>query len=147
MSITKLTAAVFLLGILLGAGLLHLSSRMPSRTTATNEIERRVRAASVIVETTWRLEDGRQKCIISQILKQRQGATVYFTVGEEYKAASRVVREGVDYGEGQILFFKGFPPILESAVVYSDGRLMAFGEMPLRDFKAFVERTGKQEKP
>ena len=79
--------------------------------------------ASVVVLTKWLKTDTGQKAILAEALKQDPSVSFPFKPGDEIRETERLIREGVDYGEGELLFFAGSPPKLGYSVAYVDGRV------------------------
>ena len=99
-------------------------------------IEQRVERASVIIVTKFEsAADGRKKAVVAEILKQAPGTRFNYKVGDEYPAASYYPREGVDRGDGSVVFFEGVPAEMRYSSTYRDGRISGLGDIPLELFR------------
>jgi|SRR3989344_4479569 len=106
-------------------------------------IEKQIAGASVIVLATWKEENGKLKCIISEILKQKPGTVFHYKVGDEYTSGSRYPQERVSYGDGQVMLFVGSPARMQYAVTYSNDRIAGMGDMPLALLREMVQTVDK----
>jgi len=103
-------------------------------------VEKQVQSASVIAFTAYKREDGKLKSIITSIPKQKPGIVFAYKVGDEYTSASRYPREGTTYGEGEVMFFTGSPPMMRYSAGYYEGRVPGLGDIPLRKLTDIIAR-------
>lgn len=157
--IRRLTVAIWALVIALigNAAILFLSSFLPMMIFANHggesfsmgsssidikdefqgfhdwPLEKQLASASAVAITVHKNEDGRVKSIIDSIPK---GANAGFNykVGEEYAPASHYPRNNTSYGDGEVIFFTGSPPMMRLSYTYSDGRIAGLGDLPLQKF-------------
>lgn len=106
-------------------------------------VEKQIAAATVIAVGQSKEENGRLKCIISEILKQAPNTVFYYKVGDEYRQASHDVKPGTDYGDGQIMFFTGSPATFRYSASFSHGRARGLGDMPLEKLKEMIATAGQ----
>ena len=79
--------------------------------------------------------DGKMKAIIKEFLKKKPGTIIYYQVGDEYPAASYYPQEGIEHGDGVIIFFTGSPAKMKMSVTFSDGRICGLSDIPIDLFK------------
>lgn len=103
-------------------------------------IEKRVREASVIVMTKHRIEEGKVKSVVSEMLKLSPGTTFHYKVGDEYGTHPRYVRENTSYGDGEVIFFTGSPAQMRMSTTYDKGRLLGLGDMPIELLKDLITK-------
>lgn len=106
-------------------------------------VENQIAGASVIVLSTWKKEDGKLKCIISEILKQKPGTIFHYRVGDEYTSASRYPQERTSYGDGLVMLFTGSPASMRLSASYTGDRIGGLGDMPLGLFREMVNTIVK----
>ena len=95
-------------------------------------IEEQITSASVIFVTRFESgEDGRQKAVISEILKSPSSGAFSFQVGDEYGRLSVYPGDSSDYGDGYVTFMKGEPPEFQFSTTIRKGRVGSFGGIPL----------------
>lgn len=107
-------------------------------------IEKQIAGASAITLTTWKNEDGKLKCIISEILKLTPDTVFHYKVGDEYASESRYPRERISYGDGQVIFFIGSPARMQYSVTYSNDRIRGLGDVPLGLFREMVQTINRE---
>ena len=103
-------------------------------------LEKQVQSASVIAFTTYKKEDGKLKSVITSIPKQTPGATFNWHVGDEYTPSIRYPRENTTYGEGEVMFFTGSPPMMRYSATYSDGRVSGLGDIPVQKLTEVIQQ-------
>jgi len=120
------------------------SSDFPSGDELANfhelPLERQVQSASVIAFTTYKKEDGKLKSIVTSIPKQKPGVSFNYHVGDEYTPSSLYPRENATYGEGEVMFFTGSPPMLRFSATYSDGRVGGLGDIPMQKLMEIIQQ-------
>ena len=94
-------------------------------------LDEKIKGASVIVLAKWRLEDGLERCVISEILKQDRGVPFNYIVGDEYFPARHSLDKAKDFGDGQVMFFIGSPPRFRYSVTYSQDIFASLGGLTL----------------
>ena len=95
-------------------------------------LEQQITEASVIFVTRFEAgEDGRQKAIISEILKSPSGGAFPFVVGDEYGRLSVYSSNSSEFGEGNVTFMTGVPPEFQLSITIREGRVGSFGGIPL----------------
>lgn len=108
-------------------------------------VERQIQAASVIAIGKWEKSGSNMKCIITEILKQAPNTKFYYKVGDEYRNASRWMREDkpdqTDWGDGQILFFTGSPASFRFSSGVRGDRLSGMGEMPIAELRELIRKS------
>ena len=103
-------------------------------------IEKQVQSASVIAFTTYKREDGKLKSIITSVPKLTPGVEFRYKVGDEYTPESRYPRENATYGEGEVMFFTGSPPLMRFSASYSEGRVAGLGDIPIQKLSEFISQ-------
>ncbi|WP_149194805.1 hypothetical protein [Luteimonas suaedae] len=99
-------------------------------------VEDQIREASVIALVNYvPSADGKFKAIINEFLKKEPNSEFHYSIGDEYPPASYYIKEDVNRGDGQIIFFVGLPAEMKMATTYSDGRIRGLGDMPLQLFR------------
>lgn len=100
-------------------------------------LDEQIKNSSVIVLTKYeKIEDGKVKSIISDILKHEGGATFYYSVGDEYHDSSFYPRDDIHYGDGQVVFFVGSPASMRMSMSYNGDRIGSLGDIPIELFRA-----------
>jgi len=141
--IKRLSAAVWILAILLCATLLVSFVVLRSLSVVRSEFDRlspeqRVQFASVIALAKWQRSGSTLKCVISEIVKQTPNTVFYYKVGDEFRAGNQRATENADFGDGEILFFTGSPARLELITAYRDDRITGLGDMPISTLREIV---------
>jgi len=103
-------------------------------------LEKQVQTASVIAFTTYKKEDGKLKSMVTSIPKQKPGVSFNYQVGDEYTPSSRYPRENATYGEGEVMFFTGSPPMMRYSATYSDGRVSGLGDIPMQKLMEIIQQ-------
>jgi hypothetical protein len=109
---------------------------VPSRPTVQHEnfhelpLEKKIEAASVIAIAKYQKEGDRNKCIISEILRQVPDTKFYYKVGDEFRQCSHYLKPGEDRGDGQLMFFVGNPAGFRYSSSFRGERLPGLGDMP-----------------
>lgn len=103
-------------------------------------LEKQIQKASVIAVATWQQADGILKCVISEILKQASNTTFHFKIGDEFPRGNQRVQDGTSYGDGQIIFFTGSPPMFRYATTYSSNRIIGMGDMPITELRSLIQQ-------
>jgi hypothetical protein len=94
-------------------------------------IEKKIQSASVIAITVYKKEGESLKSIITSIPKQSESTPFNYKVGDEYAPGSRFPRENTLYGDGEVIFFTGSPPVMRLSYTYSKGRIGGAGDLPV----------------
>jgi hypothetical protein len=103
-------------------------------------IEKKIQSASVIAITTYKKEeDGRLKSIITSIPKQPEGGTFNYKIGDEYVPGGRYPRANTQYGDGDVIFFTGSPPMMRLSYSYAEGRIGGMGELPVEKLNELIK--------
>ncbi len=72
--------------------------------------------------------------------KKEPGTIIYYKVGDEYPGASYYPKDGINRGEGVIIFFTGSPATMKMSVTFSDGRIHGLNDIPIELFKKKCKR-------
>jgi hypothetical protein len=100
--------------------------------------EEQIKEATVIALARYeRADDGRMKAIIREFLKKQPNTTIYYNVGDEYAPSSYFPKEGMNYGDGVVIFFTGSPASMSMS--FSGDRIHGLGDIPLQLFKQKCE--------
>lgn len=140
---------VWVLGTVVAVGLvvsfLTLCSSLsdPYNSFGNWSPEKQVEAASVIAVGEWQKSGSTLKCIISEILKQAPNTAFYYKVGEEIRAERRPVRENIDYGDGEVMFFTGSPPTHRFSASIRGNRISGMGDMPMDELRRLIHQSPK----
>lgn len=102
-------------------------------------IDRQVAIATVIARGEWKVEAGNYKCMIAEIIKEQPGTTFGFKVGDEFSRGNQRAKPNTDYGDGELIFFTGTPPVLQFIIPISNGRLVG-GDVSVDTIRAMVTR-------
>jgi len=103
-------------------------------------LKKQIEVASAIVLTTYKVEDGKLKSVISEILKQQPGVTFHYQIGDEDVRGSRHIEENTFYGDGEVILFTGSPPMMRYSASYSHGRVGAMGDVPLQTLREMIAK-------
>nr|MDJ0911451.1 hypothetical protein [Woeseiaceae bacterium] len=97
-------------------------------------VDDQIAAASVIVLIEFEAaDDGRMKAVISEILKETDGADFSYAVGDEYHSHSYY--PGDRYSkEREVIFFTGTPARMRYSTTYTGDRITGLNNMPLELF-------------
>ncbi len=144
--ITRLSAAVWVLAVLLCVTLLGSFVVIRSLTVARSELghlspEQRVQAASIIALTRWERSGSSLRCVITEILKQAPNTAFYYKVGDELQSHEQKIRDNTDYGDGEIIFFTGSPARLEETASYRGDRITGLGDMPISSMREIINAS------
>jgi hypothetical protein len=105
--------------------------------------EQMVAKASAILLATYRKEGGRNKAIVTEILKQTQGTKLYYALGDEYAPLSNYRENDQCAGEGFVVFMSGSPANMEASYGYINGRISGLGDMPLQKLREMINASKK----
>lgn len=94
-------------------------------------LEKQIEAASVIAIARYERESERNKCVLSEILKQAPGTEFHFKLGDELRHCSHNVKPSESRGDGQLMFFVGSPADLRFSRTFFGERLAGSGNMPI----------------
>jgi hypothetical protein len=101
--------------------------------------EERVKHANGILLTKHEPDGKRVKAIVAEILKQPSKGRLRWSVGDEIPELSHYPREGTSYGDGDVVFFQGSMNEFRESMTYTNGRIMAMGDMPLDTLRELVK--------
>jgi hypothetical protein len=129
------------------------SSRDARKSLPTGEnfhelpTEELIKAATVITLSKHVVEEGKGKCVLTEILKQAPGVRFYYKIGDSFRHCSFDPAEEAQYGNGQITFFAGNPAEMRYAITYFDDRVSSLGDMPLEELRRLIaeDLAGKKE--
>ncbi len=98
-------------------------------------VDDQIAAASVIVLIEFEpADDGRMKALISDILKETEGAEFSYAVGDEYHSHSYY--PGDRYSkEREVIFFTGSPARMRYSTTYTGDRITGLNNMPEAMFR------------
>src|SRR3990172_10424213 len=148
--IRGLTVAVWILAALYGlqvaawlvpvlAPHFYISNVAPSSGIPRESFERweglsceeKVKRASIVLITEYKLEEGKLRAIIKEELKRKPGTTSHYAVGDEYLPLSIVPEKNTRYGEGSLVLLEGSPATNRESYSIYNGSVRALGEMPI----------------
>ncbi len=101
-------------------------------------VDDKIRQASIIALAEYEKQpDGTLKAVLKEILKKNPNVEFYYKLGDEYPNASQhpTHDKSVHYGDGVIIFFTGSPAMMKESITFTNGRIIAFGDMPLELFR------------
>ncbi|HEX7254012.1 MAG TPA: hypothetical protein VF376_14110 [Thermoanaerobaculia bacterium] len=101
--------------------------------------EERIKRASGILLTKHEPDGKRVKAIVVEILKQPSKGRLRWSVGDEIPELSHYPHEGTSYGDGDVVFFQGSMNEFRESMTYTNGRIMAMGDMPLDTLRDLVK--------
>jgi len=104
-------------------------------------LERQIEKATIIAIARYDKEGGKLKCVISEILRQEPGTKFYYNVGDEYRPGSRYAKDGVQYGDGEVMFFTGSPAMMRYSCSFEGDRIGAMGDMPIETLRETVRNA------
>lgn len=104
-------------------------------------LEQQIQKASVIAIARYEKENGRLKCVISEILKQAPGTRFYYKVGTEYRPGSLYPRKDTVYGDGQVIFFTGSPASMRYSCSFEGDRIGGLGDMPIEMLREAIRKA------
>jgi hypothetical protein len=104
-------------------------------------VEKQIQKSSVIAITTFKKDSGKLTSIITSIPKQDADTSFNYQLGDEYVRGNRFPRENTDYGDGEVIFFTGSPPMMRLSWSYADGRIGGLGEMPMAKFIELIKAS------
>ena len=87
----------------------------------------------------WRYADLER--IVTEIVKNKPGTTMYYEVGDEYSSSSYYPKGNTRYGNGLVIFFTGSPAQMALSMTYSGDRISGLGDMPLKLFREKCAET------
>ncbi|MCP3852503.1 MAG: hypothetical protein GY694_20075 [Gammaproteobacteria bacterium] len=97
------------------------------------EIEQQIEQASVIALAEYvPSENGKMKAVITELIKNKPGTTIYYNVGDEHPSSSYYPKEKTRHGDGLVIFFTGSPAQMKMSMTYSGDRILGLGDMPLK---------------
>ncbi len=100
--------------------------------------QKKVRAASVIALARYQKSGSTLRCIVTEMLKQTPNTTFHYKVGDEFRAGSQEIRENIDYGDGEILFFVGSLAEHCESMPFSGDRIRWMGDMPIAQLRQMI---------
>jgi hypothetical protein len=100
--------------------------------------EEAIRESSVILLTKYKLEDGKGKCEITEILKHSPGVRFYYKVGDDMRFCSYDPKDGAEHGMGQVVFLVGDPAEMRLSSTYFDERVASFGDIPIDQMRKII---------
>jgi hypothetical protein len=120
----------------------EMEQREPEETMnfAKWPIERQVGMSTLILRTEWKLENGTYKCIIAEVIKGAGSSDGPYRIGEEYSTDNTPAREGLDVGEGEVLFFTGSPPNWQYSSVIRAGKVVGMRGITIDTLRNMVNK-------
>lgn len=104
--------------------------------------EESIAAASAIALAKYEpAPDGKMKAVITEFLKKEPDAKVPHDIGDEYPSGSYYPKENVRRGDELLIFLEGsrFREVRSMAIY--DGRIAAWGDMPMELFRQKVKES------
>lgn len=109
------------------------------------QMKKEIGSASVIAITRHVKEGNRLRAVVSEIVLRKPGTDFSYKIGDEIERAGRILKEGVDYGDGEIVFFTGPQATMGSSWTVSRDRIVAT-DMSLETFHEMVRTNGVARK-
>lgn len=104
-------------------------------------LERQIEKSSVIALAKYEQSGSTLKCVIAEILKQAPNTKFYYKVGDEYGRDTRQIRDGTNYGDGEIIFFTGSPASFQYSCSYKGDRITALGDVPIAELRELTRKA------
>lgn len=104
-------------------------------------VEKQIQSASVIAITTFKKDGGKLISIITAIPKQAAGNAFNYQIGDEYARGTRYERENMEYGDGEVIFFTGSPPMMRLSMTYANGRVTGLGDIPIAKLNELINAS------
>lgn len=104
-------------------------------------IEKQIQKTSVIAIARYEKQDGKLKCVISEILKQTPDTKFFYKIGDEYRSGSRYMRDDITCGDGQVIFFTGSPASMRYSCSFEGDRIGGLGDMPFATLRDIIRKT------
>lgn len=110
----------------------------PNVDLLAQPLDQKISGSSVILVTRFQPAEGRERAVITEILKKRPDIVFHYSVGDEYELLSHATGGGVSFGDGDVAFFAGSPPDLRGSYSYSRGRIAGLGDITLDQLRERV---------
>ncbi|MDP0492536.1 MAG: hypothetical protein Q7Q71_15935 [Verrucomicrobiota bacterium JB023] len=140
--------------ILLAAIILHLNSERFAPATsesvtyrgasaslsnkdALKELQEEIANANAIVLADRVSQDRKVRDVITEILMKNPDVPFYYGIGEQIGSAT-TIKPDTRYGDGSVIFCQGSPARLKRAAAIYDGRIPAFGQLPVTKLREMV---------
>jgi hypothetical protein len=100
--------------------------------------EQMVARSSVILLTSYEKDGDRFKAVVTEILKQKPGTRLYYSVGDEMPMLSYAPKANETCGDGQVVFMAGSPASMRSSYSFREGRIGGMGDLPLTTLREMI---------
>jgi hypothetical protein len=100
--------------------------------------EQMVARSSVILLTSYEKDGDRFKAVVTEILKQKPGTRLYYSVGDEMAMLSYAPKTNETCGDGQVVFMAGSPASMRSSYSFREGRIGGMGDLPLTKLREMI---------
>ena len=111
-----------------------LNSNIDQTSFRDLSVDDQIKQSSVIVIAIFQKADnGKNKSIITEILKQDTNTEFYYSIGDEY---SPPFPHDNFYGDGEVIFFTGSPAEVKRAVSFYGNRIHGLGNIPIELFRS-----------
>ena len=102
--------------------------------------EEKIKKASAILVTSWKREGATAKAVVTEIVKQKPGTRLYYSVGDEYSHFGAEMPREV-YGDGEVVLMVGSPAEMRESYSFEGGRIGGLGDMPLTKLRELAKQS------
>jgi len=102
-------------------------------------LHEQIQEATVIAIARYEKDGERYKAVFKEFLKKENNTIFFYEVGDEYPQSSYQPKDGISYGDGQIIFFTGSPATMRYACSFRGDRIAAFSDMPFDVLRSIIK--------
>lgn len=103
-------------------------------------LEKQIELASVVALARFQTEGKKQKCTITEILKQAPGTVFHYKVGDHYAHGDHYPRGNEMLSDGLIIFFVGSPAEMRLSMTYHGDRIGGLADMPIEEVRRLASK-------
>lgn len=105
-------------------------------------LEEKIERASVIALVRYEDTSGpKVRAVIDEFFKKTPSSKIYYDVGDEYTYGNYYPEDGVERGDGLVVFFTGSPATMTYLTTYDDSRVLGLSNIPINLLKKKIKNS------
>lgn len=105
-------------------------------------LEEKIEQASVIALVRYEDTSGpKVRAVIDEFLKKNPSSKIHYDVEDEYTYGSYYPEDGVERGDGLVVFFTGSPATMKYSTTYDDSRVLGLSNIPINLLKKKIKSS------
>lgn len=99
-------------------------------------LEEKIERASVIALVRYEDRSGpKVRAVIDEFLKKTPSSKIHYDVGDEYTYGNYYPKDGLERGDGLVVFFTDSPATMTYSTTYDNSRILGLSNIPINLLK------------